>query len=38
MKKRPYILVLCVLFFSACIPQRNLVYFSDLSALAKYKL
>lgn len=35
MKKRPYILVLCVLFFSACVPQRNLVYFSDLSELAK---
>lgn len=35
MKKRPYILVLFVLFFSACVPQRNLVYFSDLSELAK---
>lgn len=35
MKKIPYILVLCVLFFSACVPQRNLVYFGDLSELAK---
>lgn len=38
MKKRPYILVLCLLFFSACVPQRNLVYFSDLSELAKDKI
>lgn len=35
MKKTPYILALFVLFFSACVPQRNLVYFSDLSELAK---
>ncbi|ALL07142.1 hypothetical protein AQ505_17605 [Pedobacter sp. PACM 27299] len=33
--KKTYILVLCMLFFSACVPQRNLVYFNDLSELAK---
>ncbi|WP_316753583.1 polysaccharide biosynthesis/export family protein [Pedobacter gandavensis] len=35
MKKRPYILVLFALLISACVPQRDLVYFSDLSELAK---
>lgn len=38
MKKRPYILVLSVLFFSACVPQRDLVYFSNLSELAKQQI